>query len=218
MPWYYAGPEAKPVGPLTLEELQSRRLDGTISPETHIIERTGQPGEVLAWKRYREVFPTGPSLPPPPPPVIPAFPLTPPPPPPAPAVPVNTPHPLFPSAAGTTRSSVFPSDMRPDPHYQQHKPTNPLCGWGFGLGLASFFLSFLCVGLLAAVPALCLCIAGLVQLNRRKDQSGHGLAVAGLVLSVVALLIAIILILSMAVPLIKEHALTVTEQTTNDSE
>jgi hypothetical protein len=37
MPWYYVGPDAKPVGPLSLEELQSRRLSGALSPETYVI-------------------------------------------------------------------------------------------------------------------------------------------------------------------------------------
>ena len=49
MPWYYAGPEAKPVGPVSLEELHARRLSGAIQPETYVIEDTGQPDPARAW-------------------------------------------------------------------------------------------------------------------------------------------------------------------------
>src|ERR1035441_2641879 len=96
MPWYYAGPEAKPVGPVTLDELHACRVNGTVKPETYVIEHTGQPSENWAWKRYQDVFPSSPSLPPlpppsPPPVVMPAPPVAQPQ-----AIP---PHPLFPSAA-----------------------------------------------------------------------------------------------------------------------
>lgn len=213
MPWYYAGPDAKPVGPLSLEELQARRLNGTLSPETHVIEHTGQPNAVLAWKRYRDVFPSSPVLPPLPP-VFSAPPAPPPPPHAAPPQPV-APHPLFPSAIAT-RSPVFPPDTRPDPHHQV-KSTNGWCKWGFVLGLAAFLFSFVCVGLLLAVPSLLLCVMGLVQVQQKRDQSGHGLAIAGLLLSGAALLISVV-ILSVAIPYIRAHELTVTEQTSNDSE
>src|SRR5437588_12555485 len=92
MPWYYAGPEAKPVGPVSLAELHARHLNGMISPETYIIEHTGQPNEPRVWKRYREVFPSIPMDLPAIPPVPIA--LT------APSLqPAVQPHPLFPSAA-----------------------------------------------------------------------------------------------------------------------
>ena len=42
MPWYYAGPEAKPVGPLSVEELHARHLSGAVTAETYVIEHTGQ--------------------------------------------------------------------------------------------------------------------------------------------------------------------------------
>ena len=45
MPWYYAGPDAKPVGPVTLNELHACRVRGIVTPETYVIEHTGQPGE-----------------------------------------------------------------------------------------------------------------------------------------------------------------------------
>jgi hypothetical protein len=220
MPWYYAGPEAKPVGPLSVEELQARRLHGAVTPETYVIEHTGQPVENLAWKRFRYVFPTSPVLPPLP--VIP--PLTPPAPvppiPPTPTAPTAAqPHPLFPSAAPTGAApSVFPPTHRPDPYYQI-KPTNPWCAWGLALGLLGFIFSFACgIGLFLSLPSLLLCIVGLVQVHKNREQSGQGLAIAGLILSGIALVIAFIIILAFAIPMIKAHGLTVTEQTSNDSE
>jgi hypothetical protein len=209
MPWYYAGPESKPVGPVTLEELRARHLSGIVSSETYIIEHGDRPIENWSWKRYREVFPT--NLPPVPPPA--AVPLSP-----APAVPTPAAaHPLFPSAA-PAQHSVFPPGARPDPYYNV-KPTNGWCAWGFGLGLFSFFLAFACgVGLLPALLAFPLCIVGMVQVHQHREQAGQGLAVAGLILSGLALLISLIFIISLAVPILKAHGLTVTEQTSNDSE
>jgi hypothetical protein len=202
MPWYYAGPEAKPVGPLSVEELHARHLSGVVTPQTYVIEHTGQPVENWAWKRYHEVFPT--NLPPAPPPAI--------------VPPVAQPHPLFPSAAPVHgHHSVFPATARPDPYYQA-KPTNGWCAWGFGLGLASFFFSFICIGGLPALLALPLCIIGLTQVHKHREQAGQGLAIAGLILSGIALLISLIFILSLAMPILKAHGFTVTEQTSNDSE
>src|SRR5271156_6542755 len=76
MPWYYAGPEAKPVGPVTLEELHACRVRGIVTPDTYVIEHTGQPDASWAWKRYQDIFPSGHSLPPlpAPPPQHPVFP------------------------------------------------------------------------------------------------------------------------------------------------
>ncbi|MCE0522455.1 MAG: GYF domain-containing protein [Methylacidiphilales bacterium] len=213
MPWYYAGPEAKPVGPVTLDELHACRVQGTVTPETYVIEHKGQPTETLTWKRYKDVFPVSSSLPPvpavAPPPEVPQA---------TPAPPVAQPHPLFPSAAPiATQQSVFSPTARPDPYYNV-KPTNGWCGWGFGLGLAGFFLSFACVGIFPALLAFPICIVGLAQVHKHREQAGQGLAIAGLILSSVALLISLVFILSLAIPMIKAHEFTVTEQTSNDSE
>jgi hypothetical protein len=212
MPWYYAGPEAKPVGPVTLDELQALRAARTISAETYVIEQTGQPAEALAWKRYQDVFPAMPNLPPVPSPD--RQPVAPPFPPPA-----SQAHPLFPSAApAPAHPSVFPPGARPDPYYNV-RPTNGWCGWGFGLGLTALFFSFACgMGLLPALVSLPLCIIGLAQVHKRREQAGQGLAVAGLILSTVALIISLVFVLYLAMPILKAHGLTVTEQTTNDSE
>jgi hypothetical protein len=214
MPWYYAGPEAKPVGPVTLDELHACRVKGTVTPETYVIEHTGQPGENWGWKHYRDVFPSSPSLPPGPPLSLP--PVT------APAPPaiqpqVISPHPLFPSAA-PAQHPVFAPAVRPDPYYNV-KPTNGWCAWGFGLGLAGFIFSFACgTGLLPALLAIPLCIMGLAQVHKNRGQAGQGQAIAGLILSSVALLISLIMILWLAFPILKAHGFTVTEQTSNDSQ
>jgi hypothetical protein len=225
MPWYYAGPEAKPVGPISAEELHACALRGVVKPETYVIEQTGQPIETMAWRKYQEIFSAAGSLPPLPPLPRTATPLTAPPMPhasaaSAPAPLPLQPHPLFPSAAplATTAPPVFPPAAQPDPYYQI-KPTNGWCAWGFGFGLAGFFFAFACgVGIFPALIAVILCIVGLVQLQNHREQTGHGLAVAGLILSGLALLISLIFILWFAVPMIKAHGLTVTEQTPNDSE
>jgi len=211
MPWYYAGPEAKPVGPISLEELHARRLSGTILPETYVIEHTGQPNDSITWKRYREVFPSSPNLP---------LPL-PPPAPPAPQRSPAQPHPLFPSAAsvpGGPSPSPFPSTPRPDPYYATRK-NNPWCIWGFVLGLIGFCFALVCgIGFFSALPGLFLCIVGLAQVHKHPEQAGRGLAISGLVLSSLGLLIALIFFACFAIPVIKAHEQTTTEQTSNDSE
>ena len=196
MPWYYAGPEAKPVGPVSLEELQSLRARGTVSAETFVIEQTGEPPGSLSWKRYKEFFPDLPPMPRP-------TPLPPPP---------MAPHSPLPPGA------VFVPAHRPDPYYHV-KPTNPWCAWGFGLSLAAIFFAFVCgIGILPALASIPLCIIGLTQLPKHRDQGGQWFAIWGLVLSTLALVIALFLIIWMSMPYLKAHGLTVTEQTTNDSE
>jgi hypothetical protein len=220
MPWYYAGPEAKPVGPLSVEELDARYVSGIVTSETYVIEHTGQPSADWAWKRYREVFPT--NLPPvPPAAILPASPAVPPP---ANPPQVAAPHPLFPSAtSASNQHPAFPADTRPDPYYKI-KPTNGWCAWGFGLALLALCVTLATCGiggilaLLLALPALLLCIVGLTQVHKNHEQTGQGLAIAGLVMSSVVLLIALIFILLFASNMIKAHGLTVTEQTSNDSE
>jgi hypothetical protein len=216
MPWYYAGPQAKPVGPVTLDELRAAHASGTVTSETYIIEHTGQAVENLSWKRYKEVFPSSPTLP-----AIPASTL---PPVPAPIVPPIAPpaqaHPLFPSAAPIpSQTPVFAPNARPDPYYSNTRPTNGWCGWGFGLGLAGFLLCFACgTGLIPALIALPLCLVGLAKVRKNPAQAGQGLAISGLVMSILAIIVSLIMLISLAVPMIKAHQLTVTEQSSNDSE
>ena len=195
MSWYYAGPEAKPVGPISVEELQNRRANGLVTSETYVIEQPGPEGSVPAWKRYREVFP---SMAASPFPSSPEFPPVPPPPP-------STAHPLFPSAAHApiSRPAVPPPIIEPHaaPHgHYPHRPTNKTCAWGFGLGIAAFVLSFACgFGLLIGLPALIVCILGFVHVQQNPAQSGRGLATAGAVLACMAMLISLIF-LAFALP------------------
>lgn len=70
------------------------------------------------------------------------------------------------------------SQDRPLP-VEASAPTNPLAIWSLVLGL----LSYVCLGLLAAVPAVILGHMALGQIRRSGDeQGGKGLAVVGLVL------------------------------------
>ncbi len=174
MPWYYAGPDANPVGPISLEELQARRLNGVVSPETYVIEHTGEPDPSRAWKRYRDTFPPGPSQPVLPPipapaaagPPSPTF-VTPAPPPPQ-------SHPLFPSAAPIPSAPAY----RHPTTIPQPAPVHPLngwCKWGFGLGLASLPLLIVCgLGAFIAIPALFICVlgAGRPPQASRADRAG----------------------------------------------
>jgi hypothetical protein len=226
MPWYYAGPDQKPVGPVSLEELQERRRNDLVLAETYIIEWTYETGVVGTWRHYGDVFPSVPPAPVLPPP--PAAMATPPPAPPAPAsllpppapLGVNIPqsHPLFPSAAHAPLASPTTPVAAPHGHYPVRK-TNAWCAWGFGLGIAAFIFSFACgVGLFLAVPGLIVSILGLVQIQRHPDQSGRGLAVTGGILSVLALLIALAFAIWLIPQLMKNHEWTVTEQSSTNSE
>jgi len=233
MPWYYAGPEAKPVGPISVEELHACKLRGTISAETYVIEQKGQPGEAITWRRYRDVFPDSPSLPPvptfSPPPVPPATPPASPAPafvpsaplPPTATPPVNSPHPLFPSAAPLPgQHPVFAPGARPDPYYNKPAhPTNGFCAWAFWLGLASFFLSLFCgLGVFVAPFSILFGIIGLAQVHSHREQGGQYQAIWGIVLAFIALVIAAIFIFAVDLPFFRAHGLTVSEQTSNDSE
>jgi len=208
MPWYYAGPEAKPVGPVSLEELQARRQSGAISPETYVIEHTGQPNEPRAWKRYREVFPSSENLPPLPPiPVV------------VPGVPPPAAHPLFPSAAAAASHPASTSTGSPAHLPPPARKTNSLCAWGFGLGIAGLIFSLACgVGVFPAAVGILVCFAGLAHVKRHPEQGGKNLAIAGLIFSAFAMVISLIIILAIAIPIIKERAQTATEQTSNSSE
>ena len=87
------------------------------------------------------------------------------------------------------------------------------------MGTISFLLAFACgIGFLPALLAVPLCIVGLMQVGKHREQSGQGLAIAGLALSGFAILISLVIFVAFALPMIKAHELTVTEQTSNDSD
>ncbi len=232
MPWYYAGPEAKPLGPVSAEQLQALHASGTITPETFVIEHTGAGAANLAWKRYREVFSAAALLPPIPnapaashPTAIPTGAV-----PPAPVAPmpgtVPAPNPSYPAPSGAHPlfpSIVPPGTMNPatwqPAGYPPIRPTNAWCAWGFALSLLGFCLAWVCgIGVIPALIAVVLCIIGLVQVNKNHTQGGLGLAITGLIFSCVALLVAVLIISWFMQPFLKAHGLTATEQTSNDSE
>jgi len=213
MPWFYAGTDAKPVGPISLEELHARHHAGTVSPDTYVIEYVGQPGDHREWKRYRDLFSTQPALSPSP---------LPPPAPPAPHLPPPFPQP--PAAHVSTPPRFSPTTFAhaaPPPQILPHKRTNPWCSWGFGIGLASLILLIFTCGLssLLALPGLVISGIGLYKVQHDTTQSGNRLAISGLLLSLVTIVITAI-IFSVALPIIlKSHGLiTTTEQSTTDSE
>jgi hypothetical protein len=223
MPWYYAGPEAKPLGPVSAEQLQALSASGTITPETFVIEHTGPGAANLAWKRYRDAFPATPPLPPvpstPPAPSAPPAPMPGTIPAPIPSAPGQAAaHPLFPSAASAHPGQpAHPAPVVPG-GYAPMRPTNSWCAWGFALSLVGFCFSCVCLGLVPALIAAVLCIIGLVQLKKNPEEGGQGLAITGLIFSAVAVLVALAIIIWATPPILKAHGLTVTEQTSNDSE
>ncbi len=207
MPWYYAGPEAKPVGPVSLEELHARRSSGVIAPETYVIEHTGRPGEPREWKRYRELFPAMGSVPPPPPSVH--YP--------PPAPPVPSAHPLFPSAGPAPVAPPLYAPPHAAPYYTAPRPLNGLCLWGFILSVGGFLSSWACIGLFPALFGFFMSLFGFIQVQKNRSQSGRGWAIAGMILSALAILVVVIMTIYL-LPKIELGEKTITEQTTNDSD
>lgn len=211
MSWYYVGPDAKPVGPISLEDLQARRADGAVGPDTYVIEAPAgsAPKE---WRRYRDFFPPVATLPPLPGTV----PL------PAPTPTMGVPHPIFPTPPPAVPSPGGPvfTGSHPSTYHLPASKTNPWCSWGFGLGLASLPLLLLCgTGVFVAIAGMVVSIVGLVHLGHHRDEQGRGLAVAGLVLSILALLCAVGIGIAIATSSSWHGGLQMsTEQTSNDSD
>jgi hypothetical protein len=211
MSWYYVGPDAKPVGPISLEDLQARRADGAVGSDTYVIEAPAgsAPKE---WRRYREFFPPAATLPPVPG-TVPA---------PTPAPTMGVPHPIFPTVPPATPSPGGPvfTGSHPSTYHFPTSKTNSWCAWGFGLGLASLPLLLLCgTGVFVAIAGAVVSIVGLVQLGHHRDQQGRGLAVAGLILSILALICAVGVGIAVAMSSSWHGGLQMsTEQTSNDSD
>jgi hypothetical protein len=132
----------------------------------------------------------------------------------------SQPHPLFPSAGHAplpAATPAFPHAASPHGHYPARK-TNSWCAWGFGLGITGFVLSFACIGILIAVPALLVCVIGFAKVQSRREQSGRGLAVAGAVLSLLAIFISLGLGSWLIPPILKNHEWSVTEQSSTNSQ
>ena len=192
MSWYYAGPAGKPVGPVIRGELQAKRAEGSIAPETYILENTGQAGAALAWKRYREVFPDL-ALPP----------IAP--------VPTQPAHPLFPSAS-------LPHRVPASPASDEHR-TNPWCLWGMILGVGSLPMFALCgLGILVAPIAFVVCLIGIIQVQGRRNETGWGLGAIGIIFSGLGMLLTLVLLIWLVPLASKYQEQTTTEQSTNDSD
>jgi hypothetical protein len=100
-----------------------------------------------------------------------------------------------------------------------HHPVNKWCAWGFALGLASFFFALACgIGIFLAIPGLIVSATGLYKLTQVKGESGRGLAISGLILSLVGAAIALIIIAAIAFPMFKSHGMTTAEETIIDSD
>jgi cytochrome bd-type quinol oxidase subunit 2 len=136
--------------------------------------------------------------------------------PPSPAV--AQPHPLFPSVghAPVPVAPAFPPAASPHGYYPPRR-TNGWCAWGFGLGLTGFVLSIFCLGIFFAVPALLVSVIGFAKVQRQREQSGRGLAIAGVVLAVLAILISLGMG-ALLYPYLKNHEWSVTEQSSTNSE
>jgi hypothetical protein len=207
MSWYYVGPDAKPVGPISREELQSRRDSGAIAPETYVIE--APPGSApKEWRRYRDLFALAPA-----PAALPPLPV-------AASPTLGIPHPLFPSAAPSAPSPGGPvfTGAHPATYRLPATHTNPWCSWGFGLGIASLPLLACGIGALVAIGGLVVSIAGLVQVGQHREQQGRGLAITGLVLSILSLIMAVSLVAAVMAGSLRNTLQMTTEQTTNDSD
>ncbi len=212
MSWYYVGPDAKPVGPISLEDLQARRSSGAIGADTYVIEAPAgsAPKE---WRRFREIFPPAPVLPPLPTGAAPS---------PVPPPTMGVPHPIFPTTPPAVPSPGGPvfTGSHPSTYHLSPRHNNPWCLWGFGLGLASLPMLLLCgTGVFAAMAGFVVSIVGLVQVSHHREQHGRGLAVAGLILSILALLCALAVGIGVAMSSSWHSGLQMTtEQTSNDSD
>jgi hypothetical protein len=212
MSWYYVGPDASPVGPISLDDLQARRASGAVGLDTYVIEAPAgsAPKE---WRRYRDIF-----APAPPAAILPPLPGTVPPPAPT----MGIPHPLFPSALPPSPSPGGPvfTGIHPSSYHLPPSRTNAWCSWGFGLGLASLpFLLCAGVGVLLALGGLVASIVGIVQTGHHREERGRVLGFTGLGLSILALLLSVVLIGAVMASSSLRGALSMTtEQTANDSD
>jgi hypothetical protein len=212
MSWYYVGPDANPVGPISREELQSRRDSGAVSPETYVIE--APPGSApKEWRRYRELFPATPlasALPPLPTGMPPSPPVA----------TMGIPHPLFPSAppqapspGGPVFTGTHPATYRLPPSH-----TNAWCSWALGLGIASLPLAFCGIGALLAIAGSVTGIVGMIQVGHHREQQGRGMAITGIILSVLSLIVVTAMAFAVMAGSMRNALQMTTEQTANDSD
>jgi len=98
-------------------------------------------------------------------------------------------------AMGSASSARAPVAISPP---QPGSRTNPLAVTGLVLGLASLVFCFCCYGLPLNLAGLICSLVALSQINNNPArEEGKGLAIAGLVLSVLSLFLGLALLLTM---------------------
>jgi len=95
-----------------------------------------------------------------------------------------------PSAAPIASTAPGPISLAPTPR------NNPYAGWGLGLGIASVTLGLCCCyGFPFSIPGI---ICSVIALNQIKEdpnlQQGRGMAMAGLILSILSIALGFLLI------------------------
>jgi predicted exporter len=69
-----------------------------------------------------------------------------------------------------------------------------------------------------ALASIFMGVGGLVQVQNHRQQSGRALAIVGILVSLLTLVLTVVLLVTVAMPVIKAHDMTTTEQTSNDSQ
>jgi hypothetical protein len=102
---------------------------------------------------------------------------------------------LFPEFASSTAPPVTPSTPPPAPTAPVTRPvTNNMAVAGLIFGLIGILGGWLCCGPILSVLGIVFSSVGLSQINRDPTrQTGKGIAVAGLILSIITLLALLIL-------------------------
>ena len=105
-------------------------------------------------------------------------------------------------------ASTFPElgypSQPPGPGYPSHVPqpvmmapaqtTNPMAITGMIMGILAILASYPCCGIPFNILGIIFSCVGLSQIKKQPSQAGRGMAIAGLICSIISLLIVIVLI------------------------
>ena len=97
---------------------------------------------------------------------------------------LSKPAPPTPAGPGTMGA---PMSFAPKP------ATNPMALTGMILGICSLTFGLLCCGTLMAIAGIVFSAVGLSQISKNPGQGGKGMAIAGLITSILGLIIGVIL-------------------------